>query len=178
MTRTLYLFCSAAPPVFEVAGAIEAAQSRGWDVCLGLTPTAAQWLADSLDGLAALTGHPVRYAYGMPGQPEPWPRADVMLFAPATFNSLNEWALGLTAKFTVGALAQGLGCGVPTVVVPCFDDAYARHPAFGTSVATLRTAGATVLYGTEADPRPEPGAFPWAAALDAVEGAPWVPGRI
>lgn len=59
-SRTLYLFGSAAPPVFDVADVVERAQAAGWDVCLGLTPTAASWLGGSLDGLAALTGHPVR----------------------------------------------------------------------------------------------------------------------
>lgn len=62
-TRTLYLLCSAAPPVFEIAGVVEEAQRRGWDVCLGLTPTAADWLKDSLPGLAVRTGHPVRSSY-------------------------------------------------------------------------------------------------------------------
>lgn len=70
MTRTLYLFASAAPPVFDVAGVIENARSRGWDVCLGLTPTAASWLEESLPALEALTGHPVRSTYKRPGEPD------------------------------------------------------------------------------------------------------------
>ncbi|ORT60467.1 flavoprotein [Streptomyces sp. CB03238] len=176
MTRTLYLFCSAAPPVFDVARAIENAQSRGWDVCLGLTPTAARWLGHSLDGLAALTGHPVRFEYDLPGRPDVWPEADVVLFAPATFGSLNEWALGLTAKFVVSVAVQGVGKGIPTMMMPCVNEAHVRHPAFGTSVATLRAAGVTVLYGEGAymanPPGQElPGGYPWAVALNALEGA-------
>ncbi|MFC8916056.1 flavoprotein [Streptomyces sp. NPDC047821] len=172
--RTLYLFCSAAPPVFDVARVIEDAQSRGWDVCLGLTPTAARWVEGSLDGLAALTGHPVRWEYDLPGQPEVWPQADVILFAPATFNVMNEWALGLTAKFVLSMAVQGAGKGVPTLVMPCVNQAHVRHPAFGTSVATLRAAGVSVLYGEGAHvanpPGQElPGGYPWAVALDAVE---------
>ncbi len=46
MTRTLYPFGPAAPPVLDVARAIEDARARGRDVCLGLTPTAAAPLAD------------------------------------------------------------------------------------------------------------------------------------
>lgn len=176
MTRTLYLFCSAAPPVFDVARAIEDAQSRGWDVCLGLTPTAARWLEHSLDGLAALTGHPVRFEYDLPGQPDAWPQADVILFAPATFTTMNEWALGLTAKFVVSVVVQGVGKGVPTVMMPCVNEAHVQHPAFGTSVATLRATGVTVLYGEGvyvANPpgRDLPGGYPWAVALNAVEWA-------
>lgn len=111
MTRTLYLFGSAAPPVFDVARVIEEAQSRGWDVCLGLTPTAADWLAEGLDGLAALTGHPVRSRYKRPGEADVWPTADAILVAPATFNTINGWALGLTDRFVVGVVAEGIGKG-------------------------------------------------------------------
>ncbi|GAA2476198.1 flavoprotein [Streptomyces gobitricini] len=174
MTRTLYLFCSAAPPVFDVASVIEDAQRRGWDMCLGLTPTAARWLEHGLDGLAALTGHPVRFEYDLPGQPDPWPAADVVLFAPATFTAMNEWALGLTAKFVVSVATQGVGKGVPAVVMPCVNEAHGQHPAFGTSVATLRATGAQVLLGEGthlADPPGGelPGGFPWGVALNAVD---------
>ncbi|WP_411069527.1 hypothetical protein [Streptomyces sp. cmx-4-25] len=65
-------------------------QADGWDVCLGLTPTAARWLADSLDGLAALTGEPVRWDYRLPGQPDVWPKPDAVLVASATFNTINQ----------------------------------------------------------------------------------------
>ncbi|MFF5448493.1 flavoprotein [Streptomyces sp. NPDC012888] len=172
-TRTLYLICSAAPPVFDVARVIEDAQARGWDVCLGLTPTAAHWLAGSLDGLAALTGHPVRWQYKLPGDPDVWPPADALLFAPATFNSVNAWALGLTDRFVVGVAAEALGKGTPAVAMPCANAALARHPQFEQSLATLRTAGVEVLYGDTgyvpgAPGTDDPGPFPWPLALDAV----------
>jgi hypothetical protein len=175
-TRTLYLFCSAALPVFDVASVIEDAQARGWDVCLGLTPTAAHWLEPSLDGLAALTGHPVRGAYPRPGEPEVWPAADAALFAPATFHSVNAWALGLTATFAVGVAAECAGRGLPTVAVPCVSAAHARHPRFDRSLETLRSAGVVVLHG-ETGPAADasggewPEHCPWGPALDAVEAA-------
>ncbi|MFJ3883290.1 flavoprotein [Streptomyces sp. NPDC090077] len=174
MTRTLYLFCSAAPPVFDVAHVIEDAQSRGWDVCLGLTPTAARWVQESLDGLAALTGNPVRWQYKLPGEPDLWPAADAVLFAPATFNSVNAWALGLTDRFTVGVAAEALGKGTPVVAMPCTNTALAAHPQFEQSLAVLRGAGAELLYG-EGGFQPGPAGpdapphFPWQIALDAVD---------
>jgi hypothetical protein len=172
-TRTLYLFSSAAPPVFDVARVIEDAQADGWDVCLGLTPTAARWLAESVDGLAALTGHPVRWDYKLPGQPDVWPRADAILVAPATFNTVNQWALGITDKFVVGVVAEGIGKGIPLAVMPCVNAAYAVHPQFDQSVETLRGAGVTVLYGESGFVPNQPGqgnpaGYPWRAALDAV----------
>ncbi|MFD9793658.1 flavoprotein [Streptomyces sp. NPDC059070] len=174
--RTLYLFCSAAPPVFDVARVIEEAQADGWDVCLGLTPSAARWLAESLDGLAVLTGHPVRYDYARPGEPEVWPPADAVLFAPVTFHSLNAWALGLTGSFVVGVAAEAIGRAVPTVAMPCLSGAFVQHPAFERSIETLRGAGVNVLYGeggfVPGEPGQEhPGGYPWHLALHAAGAA-------
>ncbi|MEV7492126.1 flavoprotein [Streptomyces anulatus] len=169
---TLYLFGSAAPPVFEVAEAIKAGQERGWGVCLGLTPAAARWLERDLPALEELTCHPVRSEYKAPGEPDVWPKADVILFAPATFNTVNEWALGLTSKFVVGVVAEGIGKGIPTVVMPCVNAAYVQHRAFDRSVAELREMGVTVLYGEGGFVPNQPGdrrPYPWDLALDAVE---------
>ncbi|MCT9092814.1 flavoprotein [Streptomyces sp. ASQP_92] len=172
--RTVYLFCSAAPPVFEVARVIESMQERGWDVCLGLTPTAASWLEESLSGLATLTGHPVRSQYKRPGEPDVWPPADVILFAPASFNTINAWALGLTSNFVVGVVAEGIGKKIPMLVMPCVNAAYVQHPQFDQSVAVLRSAGVTVLYGEGGFVPNQPGerrpdGYPWQIALDATE---------
>ncbi|MBB4979736.1 flavoprotein [Streptomyces nymphaeiformis] len=173
---TLYLFASAAEPVFDIARVIEDAQADGWDVCLGLTPTAARWLAGSLDGLAVLTGHPVRWDYRLPGEPDVWPAASAVLVAPATFNTVNRWALGIADTFVVGVVAEGIGKGIPMVAVPCVNAAYAQHPQFERSVETLRGAGVSVLYGEDGFVSHQPGEgaaglFPWRHALDAVREA-------
>lgn len=172
-SRTLYLFGSAAPPVFDIARVIDDAQADGWDVCLGLTPTAAHWLGDHLDGLAALTGHPVRSQYKLPGEPDVWPPADVILFAPATFNTINQWALGITNHFVVGVVAEALGKGIPTVAMPCLNSAIVQHPQFERSLGELRLAGVTVMHGEGGfvPNRPDedqPSAYPWHLALAAA----------
>ncbi|MER7000093.1 flavoprotein [Streptomyces sp. NPDC000410] len=174
MTRTLYMFGSAAPPVFDVARVIEDAQGRGWDVCLGLTPTAADWLEESLPGLEGLTGHPVRSRYKRPGEPDVWPPADAILVAPATFNTVNAWALGLTDRFVVGVVAEGIGKGIPIVAMPCVNAAYVQHRAFERSVAELRAMGVTMLYGEggfipNQPGQGRPGEYPWHLALAAAD---------
>ncbi|NUP19020.1 MAG: flavoprotein [Streptomyces sp.] len=171
-TRTLYLLCSAAPPVFDIARVVEDAQRRGWDVCLGLTPTAADWLEESVPGLAALTGRPVRSRYRRPGAPDVWPAADAVLVAPATTNTINRWALGITDTWAIGFVAEAIGKGIPLTVMPCVNAAYAQHPQLQLSLETLRTAGVQVLYGPGGFEPNQPGEkrpFPWAAALDAVD---------
>ncbi|WP_086829654.1 flavoprotein [Streptomyces sp. NRRL B-24572] len=165
---TLYLFAGAAEPVFDIARVIEGAQADGWDVCLGLTPTAARWLAGSLDGLAVLTGHPVRWDYELPGEPGAWPEASAVLVAPATFNTVNQWALGIVDEFVVGVAAEGIGKGIPMVAVPCLSAAYAQHPQFERSVETLRGVGVSVLYGEGEPEWGDAARFPWRSALDAV----------
>ncbi|MEV6164702.1 flavoprotein [Streptomyces sp. NPDC052052] len=172
-SRVLYLFGSAAPPVLEAGQVIAEGQGRGWDVCLGLTETAAKWLGPQLHKLEELTGHPVRSEYKLPGEPDVWPPADAILLAPATFNTINSWALGLTSSFIVGVVAEGIGKRIPTVTMPCVNAAYVRHPAFSRSVETLRGAGVTVLYGEggfEPNPpgEPRPDGYPWHLALDVI----------
>ncbi|MDX3576016.1 flavoprotein [Streptomyces sp. FL07-04A] len=173
-SRVLYLFGSAAPPIFDIAQVIEDAQARGFSVCLGLTPTANRWLGDQLPDLQEVTGHPVRSEYKLPGEPDVWPKADVIAFAPATFNSVNAWALGLTHNFVVGVVAEAIGKGIPIVAMPCVNAAYVQHSRFERSVAELRAMGVEVLYGEGGFVPNQPGQgrpreYPWPVVLDAVE---------
>lgn len=172
-SRVLYLFGCAAPPVFDVPDVIKTAQADGWDVCLGLTPTAARWLDDQLPDLAERTGHPVRSAYNLPGELDVWPPADVAVMAPATFNTLNQWALGITDHFVVGFAAEAIGKGIPLVTMPCVNLAFTAHPQFEQAIAALRGVGVEVLYGPGGfEPHPPgtgmPDGYPWHLALDAA----------
>lgn len=138
---------------------------------MGLTPTAADWLADQVPHLEDVTGRPVRSQYKRPGEPDVWPKADVILFAPITMNSLNAWALGITSSFPVGVVAEGIGKDVPLVTMPCVNSAYAQHPQFARSVETLRAVGVTVLYGAGGfapNPPGEKRPYPWDTALAAA----------
>lgn len=171
--RVLYLLGSAAPPVLSVASVVERAQAEDWNVCLGLSPTAARWLDDQLPELERLTGYPVRSQYKLPPEPDAWPPADVALVAPATFNTLNQWALGLTEKFIVGFAAEGIGKKIPLVTMPCVNTAYAGHAQFARSIETLRAMGVQVLYGEGGFVPNEPGSgrpegYPWDVALQAA----------
>ncbi|WP_329163614.1 flavoprotein [Streptomyces anulatus] len=53
----------------------------------------------------------------MPGQPDVWPKADAILVAPATFNTINAWAFGITDKWLVGVVAEGIGKRIPVAMV-------------------------------------------------------------
>jgi hypothetical protein len=161
----LYVVAGGAEPVTRVAGLIDAARQRGWDACLILTPTAAQWLAADLPGLAGRTGHPVRSSYKQPGEADVLPPADAMLVAPATFNMINQWAAGLSETLALGLINEAIGLRIPITAVPWVNEALGRHPAFAASLSRLRGAGVTVL-----DPAPAAGdgGLTWEQMLDAL----------
>lgn len=172
-SRVLYVVSCAAPPARRIEDLIELAQGRGWDTCLVLTPSAARWRADDLPGLEKLTGHPVRTDYKMPGQPDVLPPPDAMVVCPATFNTLNKWALGISDTLALGLVTEAIGLRLPLVALPYLNDAQAAHPALDRSVRLLREWGVTVLLG-EGGFQPHPpkqgrlDAYPWDAALDAL----------
>lgn len=165
LSGVLYIVAGGAEPVVRVSALITAAQRRGWDTCLVVTPTAARWLAGDLTDLAELTGHSVRSAYKMPGEADALPPADAMLIAPATFNMINQWAAGLSETLALGLINEALGMGIPLVAVPWVNGPLSRHPALGASLRRLREAGVTVI-----DPEPglDGGGIDWERVLDAL----------
>ncbi|MCH6161744.1 flavoprotein [Streptomyces marispadix] len=172
-SRVLHLLACAAPPVLDLPDVVERAQADGWTVCAGLTPTAADWLADELPTLERKSGHPVRSMPRRVDEGEVWPPADAAMLAPATLNKVNTVALGLTPDFVTAYVTEAIGKRRPLVVMPCVNSAYATHPQFDRSIETLRGVGVQVLYG-EGGFRPHPPgqgdrrAYPWALALDAA----------
>lgn len=172
-SRVLHLLGSAAPPVVDLVDIVWRAQTDGWTVCVGLTPTAAEWTEGQLAALEGQTGHRVRSTPRKFGEGEMWPRADVTILAPATLNTVNASALGLTTNFVTGQVAEAIGKRWPLVVMPCVNSEYATHPQFGPSIETLRNVGVRVLFGEGGFQPNPPGqgdrkAYPWALALDAA----------
>jgi hypothetical protein len=86
-----------------------------------------------------------------------------MVVAPATFNTINKLAHGISDTLALGLLNEAIGLGLPITAVPWPNVALARHPAFRHSVAALREWGVTVIL----DPDRLPGVsgtsavFPW-----------------
>ena len=67
--------------------------------------------------------------------------------APATYNTINKWANGISDNYALGILAEAVGLRIPVVVLPFVNSALASHPAFQRSVALLRDAGIDVIHG-------------------------------
>ena len=88
---------------------------------------------------------------------------DAFVVAPATFNTINKWALGISDTLALGLLNEAVGLGLPIVAVPWPNPALARHPAFGRSVAVLREWGVRVILdpGRLSGAAEGPAVFPW-----------------
>ena len=128
--------------------------------------------------LAELTGHPVRDDYKRPEDPDvlPFP-PDAFVVAPATFNTINKWANGISDTLALGLLNEGLAAGQPIAAVPNPNITLAKHPAFARSVAFLRENGVRVLFDPGTYPLPTPNLgeasrdmFPWEALKSVVDG--------
>lgn len=161
----LYIIACAAPPARNVQGLVKLAQAAGWNVCLIATPQSLKFLNVPL--LEQLTGYPVRSNYKHPDEPDILPRADAILVFPATFNTINKWALGITDTLALGLLCEYLGLGKPILAAPSVTvDELGRHPVFFKNIATLREWGIHVLYEPELYPRSSK--VPLPVVLDAL----------
>jgi len=77
-------------------------------------------------------------------------RADLLLIAPATANTIGKIAWGIDDTPVTTYATTALGSGVPVVVVPAMHEAMYRHPAVMRNLEALRSMGVVVL-----DPRIE-----------------------
>ncbi|MDG4765047.1 flavoprotein [Solwaraspora sp. WMMD406] len=172
--RTLYVVACGSPAARRVGRLVTFAQRRGWAVCVVVTPDGRKFV--DVPGLAAQTGNPVRSDYKNPGDPDVLPPADAMIVAPATSNTINKWAAGITDTLALGLVVEAQGKGLPIVTLPFTNTALAGHPAFQESVVRLRGWGVRVLLGDEILPLQPPGIgeqiidrIPWELTLDALD---------
>src|SRR5207247_9979206 len=99
-----------------------------------------------VQNLANVTGHQVRTTYRKPGD-QRLPRADGVIVAPATYNTINKWAAGISDTYVLNQLAELTGLGARIVVLPFVNEALAANRVFLRSVGELRQAGVRVLFG-------------------------------
>jgi phosphopantothenoylcysteine synthetase/decarboxylase len=165
--------CGAAP-ASSAGTLVREAVSRGWTVQVIATPSAMPFL--DLESLGALSGRPVRSQYSKPGDPRSL-LPEAIIVAPATFNTINQWALGIADNYALGILAEQTGLEIPIVTVPFVSQALAARPPFQRSIRALRAEGVSVLFGPGGiEPHPvhteaeHADAFPWLLALDEVSG--------
>ena len=88
--RVLYVIVCGAGPAPDVGRLVSMAQERGWDVQVIATPAGIEFI--DIAALETQTGRPVRSQYRKPGGIRS-PRADAIIVAPATYNTINQCRL-------------------------------------------------------------------------------------
>ncbi|WP_346101615.1 flavoprotein [Nonomuraea maheshkhaliensis] len=162
--EVLYLVVCAAGAARDVGRLVTLAQDAGWIVQIVATPSALDFI--DVAALEEQTGRPVRSRYRKPHEPKP-PRADAMIVAPATYNTINKFAQGITDTYALGVLAEAPGLGIPVVVLPFVNSALAARTPYRRSLEDLRADGVRIV--------PNPGhtdPYPWDEAVQELGLAP------
>jgi phosphopantothenoylcysteine synthetase/decarboxylase len=164
----LYVVACGARPAGQLPAFVRDAQTQGWDVCVIATPDGAKFI--DAGNLAGLTGYPVRTHYKRPDEPDVLPPPDALVVAPATFNTVNKWAQGISDTLALGLLNEAIGLGLPMIVAPWPNAALAAHPVFIRSLGALSEWGVRLLFDPNRLPPaparrgetpPPPVPFPW-----------------
>jgi phosphopantothenoylcysteine synthetase/decarboxylase len=171
-SRVLTVIVCGAGPASEVGQLIKLAQEHDWTVQVVATPAALDFL--DVPAIEALTDSPVRSQYRKPGESRSRP-ADAIIVAPATYNTINKWAQGISDTYALGILAETTSLGVPIVVLPFVNSALAARTPFRRSVEDLRGEGVHILVGPGGVQPHEPHTgnelitnYPWHLALVEV----------
>ncbi len=127
-TRVLSVIVCGAGPATAIGTLVKLAHERGWTVQVIATPAALDFFDPA--AIEAQTGSPVRSQYRKPGAPRS-EIPDAIIVAPATYNTINKWAHGISDTYALGVLAETTGLGVPIVVLPFVNSALASRPPFG-----------------------------------------------
>ncbi|HEV2377662.1 MAG TPA: flavoprotein [Streptosporangiaceae bacterium] len=169
----LAVIVCAAGPATAVGTLVKLAHQRGWAVQVIATPSALEFFDAA--AIEAQTGSPVRSEYRKPGEPRS-ALADAVIVAPATYNTINKWAHGISDTYALGVLAETTGLGFPVVVLPFVNSALAARMPFKRSVDALRGEGVRILLGPGGiQPHPPRtggdliDSYPWHLALDEAE---------
>jgi phosphopantothenoylcysteine decarboxylase/phosphopantothenate--cysteine ligase len=138
---------------------------RGAQVHCVMSPAAAQILhpyaleyASGQPAIREITGRVEHVEFcGVGG------KADLLLVAPATANTIGKMALGIDDTPVTTFATTAIGSGKPVMVVPAMHEAMYRHPAVLRNLDALRAMGAAVI-----DPRIEEGKAKIASSAHVV----------
>lgn len=173
--RVLSVVVCGAGPAAAIGTLITLAHEQGWTVQVIATPAALGFFDRT--AIEAQTGNPVKSQYSKPGAPRSQ-IPDAIVVAPATYNTINKWAQGISDTYALGLLAEITGIDIPIVVLPFVNSALASRAPFRRSVESLRGEGVRILLGPGAfEPHPPRtggdriSSYPWHLALDGLAGS-------
>lgn len=160
-----------AGPASDVGKLVQLLREQGHDVRIIATPSAVPFL--DLDALTAMTGRPVRSEHRKRDEPRSTENIDGYIVAPATHNTINKLAAGISDTYALDVLNEAIGLGVRVIVAPFVNSALARRRPFAGSTQSLRHEGVVVLDEQEGCRHHAPGSggraqdvFPWRQIVD------------
>jgi phosphopantothenoylcysteine synthetase/decarboxylase len=166
----LYIVVCGSPRAGKIGELVTRAQTAGWNVCVVSTPDGLRFVDRA--ALEQQTGHPVPDQYRRMNETHLLPPPDAIVVCPATFNTINKLAAGISDNFALGVLTEAIGKRLPLVIAPALNSAQAAHWAFERSLVELRAAGIDVLYGPGVYEPGPPGTggrpYPWDLPLQAL----------
>jgi phosphopantothenoylcysteine synthetase/decarboxylase len=171
--RVLSVIVCGAGPATDIGTLVKLARDRGWTVQVIATPSALDFFDQA--AIENQTGNPVKSQYSKPGAPRSQ-IPDAIIVAPATYNTINKWALGISDTYALGVLAEITGLDVPIIVLPFVNSALASRAPFQRNVESLRAEGVRILLGP-GGVQPHPprtggdliDTYPWHLALDEAD---------
>jgi phosphopantothenoylcysteine decarboxylase len=144
MDRTCLLIICAAPLARRAPDVAQALGGGGWTVLPVATPEAFEGWADR-EALQRMTGFPVRSSHRAPDSIKVLRDADAVVVCPATFNTIGKLANGIADNYALGIVAEAIGAGTPTLLVPFVNEKLSRHPALVRNLSDLESAGVIVF---------------------------------
>lgn len=126
----LNLLVCGAPPACDAGRLVELvglAQAEGWDVCVVASPSGRSFTDPA--AFEATTGHPIHSQHKQPEEPDVLPPPDAIVVAPATPNTINRWAAGISGTLALGLLTEAIDKRLLVLARPFVNAAQAEHPA-------------------------------------------------
>lgn len=182
MRHLLVVPCGAGPAA-DVSTLITIAHRAGWSAAVTATPSALPFLESA--AIKTMTGDLPRTGFETPSdddQKRAVRKADAVIIAPATYNSINKLANGVADTYALTVVAELVGLAVPTVVVPFVNAALAARNPYQNALRALQAEGVQILGPDDQWEPHEPGTggqrrqqFPWQQAFDLATAMIGVP---
>lgn len=157
----LYVVVCAAPPVKDLP-VVVAEAVKDWDVYIIASAGAVDY---AIDWQAILVPTGRNRIYSAFNSTDDLPLPNGVLVAPATFNTFNKLAAGISDSLALSLVNEAIGLKLPVTVAPSINQGLVWHPAFRRSLEILRSDGVNVIFDPEKDPIPHPHHGPQAAEL-------------
>ncbi|WP_169811880.1 flavoprotein [Nocardia grenadensis] len=165
--RILQLVICGAHQANEVLKIISVAQNEGWSVQVAATHSALAFV--DTRQVEELVGQPIRTEQRTPQDPRP-PRADALIVAPATFNTVNKIAQGIADNYATSIAAEAVGLRIPVIIAPSLNAALAAREPFLRSISSLKREGVRIVTSSHPSATgTEPGEeFPWSLVMQEL----------